>query len=74
MSKRFIPPVFDTGIVELRCEDNEVSIYGTAEGLTKLAGLMMRLVDNPREGHIHLEDYEILTGASLIGALAIFNP
>ena len=74
MSKRFIRPVFDTGVVELRCENDEVCIYGTPEGLTKLGGLIMRLVDNPREGHVHLEDYEILTDRSLIGAVAIFNP
>ena len=73
MSKRFIAPVFEKGILELRCENNEVAIYGTSEGLKKLAELIVHLADNPRQGHVHLEDYELLTEGSLIGAVAVFD-
>jgi ABC-type histidine transport system ATPase subunit len=33
----------------------------------------MNLIEKPKQGHIHLEDYEILTDGSLIGAVAIFD-
>lgn len=72
MSK-FIKPDFSEKSLELRCENNEICIYGTKEGLKKLSNLILDLIENPRQGHIHLEDYELLTGTSLIGAVAIFE-
>jgi hypothetical protein len=69
----FRKPVFGKGIVELRCDNDEVCIYGTKEGLQKVVGLITRLLDNPSEGHIHLQDYELLTDESLIGAVAVFD-
>ena len=69
----FRKPDFADGCIELRCENKEVSIYGTTLGLKRLADLILKLVDNPKQGHIHLEDYELLTKDSLIGAIAVFD-
>jgi hypothetical protein len=70
---KFVKPTFTEGSVELRYEDNEVCIYGTEDGLKKLAELIYALIEKPKQGHIHLEDYELLTKESLIGAVAIFK-
>ncbi|MFH0856101.1 MAG: hypothetical protein V1869_06330 [Candidatus Omnitrophota bacterium] len=72
MSK-FIKPDFIERHLELRYENNEVCIYGTQEGLKKLSELILKLADNPKQGHIHLEDYQLLTDKSLIGVVAIFD-
>lgn len=69
----FIKPDFREKSLELRYENNEVCIYGTEEGLRKLSNLIMNLIEKSYQGHIHLEDYEILTDKSLIGAVAIFD-
>jgi ABC-type histidine transport system ATPase subunit len=69
----FIKPNFKDKSLELRYENNEVCIYGTEEGLRKLSDLVLNLIEKPKQGHIHLEDYEILTDGSLIGAVAIFD-
>jgi len=71
--EKFVKPNFTEGSVELRCKDNEVCIYGTEDGLKKIAELIYTLIEKPKQGHIHLEDYELLTKESLIGAIAIFN-
>jgi len=71
MRKEFKQPDFKTGIIELRCEDEEVCIYATAAGLRQLIEFCEALLARGH-GHTHLEDYEILTENSLIGALAIF--
>ncbi len=72
MSK-FVKPDFSEKSVELRCENKEVCIYGTKEGLQKLSDLILDLISKPERGHIHLEDYALLTKKSLIGAIAIFD-
>ena len=70
----YVPPLFKTGDLELRFKNDEVSIYGTARGLTRLAELCLQLAANrDHEDHIHLEDYEILTSESLRGAVAMFH-
>lgn len=69
----FVKPNFKDKSLELRYENNEVCIYGTEEGLRKLSDLVLNLIEKPKQGHIHLEDYEILTDRSLIGAVAIFD-
>jgi hypothetical protein len=67
-------PDFTKGEVELRIgENNVLEIYGTAEGLKKIAELINHLIGNPRVGHVHLEDYEILTKNSLKGVVAILD-
>jgi len=73
MSKAFKNPEFTEGILELRIEDNEICIYATKAGLRKLSEFCQRLIDEPNTGHIHLEDYQVLTPDSLKGVIAIFN-
>ena len=69
----FTRPDFRERPLELRFENNEVCIYGTKAGLTKLSDLITSLVNKPKSAHIHLEDYELLTRQSLNGAIAIFD-
>lgn len=49
------------GNLEFSWDGKEIVVCGTAQGLAKLADLIQRLIDNPKSGHIHLEDYEVLT-------------
>ena len=72
MSK-FIKPNFIEKDLELRFENNEICIYGTTDGLRKLSDLILGLINNPNQGHVHLENYELLTQNSLMGAVAIFD-
>ena len=73
MNAEFAEPAFNDRGLELRCENNEVCIYGTEEGLRRLSGLILHLIGRPGPGHLHPEDYELLTKESLIGTLAIFK-
>ena len=68
----FIRPDFTQRQLELRFEKNEVCIYGTKEGLNRLIEMLKNLIDNPNEGHIHLDEYQILTVNSLPGVIAVF--
>ncbi len=70
--KIFESPDFTNYSVELRFDDDEVCIYGTREGLLRIAEFCKELAENPNQGHIHLEDYRILTKKSKKGAIAIF--
>jgi hypothetical protein len=73
VSKTFVEPDFRERDVELRFEDGIVCIYGTAEGMKKIADLCNWLIEDPNQGHIHLEDHSILTDKSEKGAIAIFG-
>ncbi|MBI5492887.1 MAG: hypothetical protein HY893_08150 [Deltaproteobacteria bacterium] len=73
MDKKFAEPDFKNRDVELRFVDNEVCIYATEAGLKKLIGYCKILLDKPEKGHIHLDDYDILTENSLKGVVAIFK-
>ena len=73
MDESFRKPDFSKKGLEVRFEDNVVCIYGTGEGLRKLAELCNGLVDDPNEGHIHLENLNLLTGNSDKCAIAIFE-
>lgn len=73
MSPAFRKPDFRQGQIELRCEQGEVAIYATQAGLRKLIDLCRALCEDPRRGHLHLEDYELLTTESLKGTLAAFS-
>jgi len=73
MKKKFEKPDFSTGSIELRYENDEINIYASRIGLERLIDYCKVLLDNPQKGHIHLEDYNILTSDSLIGTLAIFE-
>ena len=74
MIPKFQKPNFTSGQVELRYDkDKTICIYGTKAGLEKLSDFCLQLSNNPETGHIHLEDYQLLTKNSLIGAIAIFD-
>jgi hypothetical protein len=72
MGDAFRRPDFRTKDVELRYENGVVCIYGTVEGLRKIAAFCQELAESPAMSHIHLEDYPILTEESEKGAIAIF--
>jgi hypothetical protein len=69
----FIRPDFSQGDLELRFENGEVCIYGSAEGLQRLAKYCLQLVGNPSEQHTHLHNLGLLTKQSMKGAIAIFD-
>jgi hypothetical protein len=69
----FREPDFSRGELELRFENSVVCIYGTSRGLKELADLCRELVENPEQGHIHLEHSARLTRESVRGAIAIFE-
>jgi hypothetical protein len=72
----FRKPIFETGVLELRCERDEVSIYGTEIGLRRLAEICIKLTEHHPDSateHFHLEDYELLTDDSLRGTIAVFR-
>lgn len=73
MEKKFKKPDFSKKEIELRFENDVVCIYGTENGLRKIAKLCNDLASNPNEGHIHLESLGILTNNSEKGAIAIFE-
>lgn len=66
-------PNFEDGTVELRYADSEVCIYGSADGLRRLADLCSRVAIRPAPHHLHLEDYALLTSASARGVIGVFN-
>lgn len=73
MRGKFEMPNFENKHLELRFEDGEVCIYATTEGLEKIIEFCNILLENPSKGHIHLEDYEILTDRSEKGVIALFR-
>ena len=50
--------------IKLTFENEEFVIQATPEGLKRFIGICENLLDNPRQGHIHLEDYELLNPGS----------
>lgn len=72
MPREFRKPNFGKRHIELRFEDEEICVYATTTGLERLMTFCKSLLDSPQQGHIHLEDYEILTKDSLRGAVAVF--
>lgn len=66
-------PDFTKKCIELNYQDEAICIYGNKKGLKKLADLCLELIENPNQGHIHLENYNILTAASKNGVIAIFE-
>jgi hypothetical protein len=60
--------------VELRYDGEEVTIYGTPHGLSRLAEMCITLArESQASEHLHLEDYQILTPSSLRGVIAVFG-
>ena len=73
MNSTFIKPDFSNASIEFRVVEGEICIYATNEGLEKLASLCSKLIKHEKQGHIHLEDYEVLTKDSLRAVIAIFE-
>lgn len=75
MTAKSSRPVFGGRHIELRLENDEVCIYATRVGLERVVAFCNYLLDHPKRGggHIHLEDYELLTSASLKGVIALFQ-
>jgi hypothetical protein len=77
MPNEFRSPDFSKAELELRFEDGEVCIYGTPDGLRRVADLCQSLADRKDQGHIHLDrDHfpdHVLTEKSEIGAIAVFE-
>jgi hypothetical protein len=67
------PLDFSSGPVEFREEGGEVCVYATKEGLRKLVELCRSLIENPKIGHVHLEDHHALTSDSLGGVISVFD-
>jgi hypothetical protein len=61
----------------LRFENDVVCIYGTQDGLRKLADLCHTLAAHPGQGHIHLDRDHVmalrLSSESEDGAIAVFD-
>lgn len=70
--KKFREPDFTSGNIELRFAEGEICIYATKEGLEEIARFCSSLISKPKQGHIHLEDYQVLTQDSLKGVIAVF--
>ena len=74
MVSKFKYPDFSNGELELRFENNIICLYGTRDGLKKLSDMCLELIEDPNQGHIHIEDYNnLLTKNSLKGVVAIFD-
>ena len=73
MMTTFRKPVFLNRQVELRFENGVVCIYGTKEGLKRIAETCMSLIEHPGQGHVHLRKGDLLTAESEEGAIAIFG-
>jgi hypothetical protein len=69
-------PDFSGRSLEFRCLNDEVAIYGTRQGLLRLAEFCTQLANGPAPNgtnHMHLEDYEVLTQQSLRAAIGVFD-
>ena len=73
MGDQLRKPDFDNGVIKLGIAEDEVYIYVTEVGLRKLIDFCNLLLTKPKEDHIHLEDFGVLTEDSLKGVLALFK-
>ena len=73
MTQDFRQPNFSKRDLELRFENNVICIYDTNKGLKQIIEFCNQLIEHPDMGHVHLEDYNILTDESKKGAIAIFE-
>lgn len=65
---------FSTQSIELRYVEGEVCVYATEHGLCSIIAVCKKLIENHKIGHVHLEDYDLLTPNSLKGVIAVFTP
>jgi hypothetical protein len=73
MKEKFMRPDFTRGNIKLVFESGEVCIYANADGLKKLMDFCNQLLTKSKDDHMHLEDYDVLTGDSLRGVIALFK-
>lgn len=73
MTTGFKKPDFASQHLEIRCIDNEVTLYATETGLRKIIDLCTKLLLASDSEHVHLDDYELLTAASKSGVIAVFK-
>ena len=73
MGNHFLKPDFSDGEVKLGLAEGEVYIYATEVGLRKLMDFCNVLLNKPKNDHIHLEDYGVLTKDSLGGVISSFK-
>jgi hypothetical protein len=75
MPREFKKPSFEDRQIELRYDNDEICIYATRAGLERIITFCKYLLEHPKRGsgHVHLEDYELLTNASLKGVIALFD-
>jgi hypothetical protein len=69
-------PDFSGRSLEFRCLNDEVAIYGTREGLLRLAAFCTQLANEAVPNgadHLHLQDYEVLTQQSLRAVIGVFG-
>lgn len=59
--------------VEIKVDKDSVWIYGSKEGLSKIADLCLELMQHPGAGHLHFGSYGLLTDKSLKGAIVIVS-
>lgn len=67
-------PDFGVRQLEIQLVDDEVAIYATEVGLRRLIELCQKLLRDPTQGHVHLEDYEVLTTGSKRAVICVFPP
>ena len=72
MTQAFVAPEFGERCLELRVRDDEVCIDATALGLERLMSICQDLLQKG-DGHVHLEDHELLTKRSKPGVIALFD-
>jgi len=73
MDKPFRRPDFKDRHIELRSSDVEVALYVTETGAQKIIELLKNMLEHPQMGHVHLEDYQLLTAESRQGTIALFR-
>ena len=73
MGDQFLKPDFSEGGIKLGTAEGEVYIYATEVGLRKLIDFCNLLLNNPKEDHIHLDDFGVLTKNSLKGVITLFK-
>lgn len=73
MGNQFLKPDFSDGEINLGIAEGEVYIYATDVGLRKLMDFCNLLLNKPKEDHIHLEDFGVLTKDSLKGVISLFK-
>ena len=70
---KFKFPDFKDCDLEFRYENDEICVYGTSDGLMWLAEKCRELAGKTATTHMHLEEYDRLTEASIKATIAVFK-